>query len=79
MMIANRTKAALLAMGLVAVASLPAARADTQKAPQAPLYFVNDDGQLMVVDPPAANWKPQMVAVPLTTPAAKNAASPSGK
>ena len=65
-MIANRKKAAGLVAALLAGAPMAVARADTQTAAPAPVHFVNDDGQLMVVDPPAADWKPQMVAIPLT-------------
>lgn len=71
----NWTRAALLGIGLLA--AMPVARAETQKAPQAPLHFINDEGQVMIVDPPAANWKPQMVAIPLTAP--QTAKSGSGK
>ncbi len=64
---ANRKMAAGVAAVMLAMMPLSVARADTQIAAPAPVHFVNDDGQMMFVDPPAANWKPQMVAIPLTS------------
>ena len=63
----NQQAAAALVAASLAVAMAP--------APQtaAPAHFINDQGELMTVDPPSATRKPIFVAIPASSEQAKAA------